>query len=1720
MKRLISLMLCIAMLASLTFTVSADTATTQIYGDTAVFSADFDAASPTPVLSDADFVSIDTMPDSDSKAVKIVPHTADKKGVSYSTSSFSLSDETIVKFDIMAVDKPLYLYMEVWDKDGNGKVLRIKKSYLSGSTLYTYIVKLSGSAYTASRKTADGSWESATVDYMGIANGTAGTNTFRIMSSYSTSTGSWILDNIEIYEKTPFSQIVMASNPTEKVTKTCLEEKFEGSSYFYETVDAAIANAVAVTSPSDDATNTVMDVDYSKLTATEVAALGQRAGTIKGKLFDLPDVTKGYNVSFDFRRVTAGASGEQLYVQTSLDKEAQYTCFKVDMSLFEIGVWYTISYSVSGDGVNKSTLVATATNKSTGKTDNLDLLWAKGWTGNHSRFLVNSYNADATAANRGTNHWQMDNILVTNAELPLIKAQLIANTATGGVLPAIAAYDNEDRLTAIVAGAETTLAQGFASAEYDITDKLEKYKDAKSVKILWWDGYQTAKAYTDAVEVGDAISSENATSSDASGTITVTDAMQPTGATKNYTVMAYSVPFTVTEDDIPDYDPSVHTLLAFNQQSNKFTSVKYLASLYDGATQDIVVVTNGEGATTAKVSLVEETSPPAFTNTVMHLGSDLSERIFTWFSLSNGAGKVTYAKYDDLVDGKLPGNANVATATRDHEDTEYSFKEFYYNNKATITGLEPDTKYCYQFSNGDEKSEMYTFTTGDDDSSFSFVFAGDPQIGRNSATPDLKDEHAIWGRTLKQMETDPRFAGAEFLMTAGDNINSRENQDEEEYDALLNHDILKSFPMMVALGNHDGRDGRHHHHFAFPNLSDYAGVQTDQINGTDAFIGADYYLVYNSVLFLVLNNDDFVDDSGSAEDRAVDRAIADKHIQFVDEALEATKDNKDVLWRVVLWHRNPYGSSYHNEYEKNDSGVYNRLEQYAYTNIREYMVPALYERGIDVLFSGHDHCYTRSHIIKPAKDTDGNYIDESIITGYDGSYTYEDGTTTPTYTSWTDKTGKTFTNLKVSSKPVKVTNPDGMLHITGATASGSQVNNVEYENHYAAVALKANTRHLSMVDITPTTFTLNVYNLGTNVSEDITLVDTFTIERTEKVKVQGVSIEPTETEIPVGQTKQLTHKLSPAQPDNSSISWSSDNTAVATVDQNGLVTAVAKGTANITVTTEEGGYKAVCAVTVVDAVKVESVTVTPSTLELYVGDIKTISASVSPDTATTKDIIWSSSDEKIANVSPNGSITAVKEGNATITATSVEGGKTATCALTVKYIPATTRVLNKTSLTMKVMDTDQLTVTIAPDNATYKTVVWSSSAEDVVSVDQSGNIKAIKPGAAVISATTGEGALTCSVTVNGGVTFMQNMEDPLQKTFLEESAWGDASWSRVQEADGNWVLNMDGSKISAQYSNMYITQILSKMDEVKVPGSGFVLDFDFKRESTDGHKGINIRVYDENSVRYLYHIKTGSFEVGEWYDIRIVQEGGKPTGYTGYMKKASDKTWSPMVYSTHILTGKYISTGSYYNYMGIAAYEETQKATLSLEEAKKTRYKFDNIQIYSNVPATDISLAETSVTLNQGEAKTLSPVFTPSDATDTHIVWESTNTAVATVDKYGKVTAVGGGTATIKATSVALGKAVSCTVKVNGVDPEITLTKTVNGTKWDFAVGSAGVSDGDTVYVGMYNANNALIAVGSAPYAASGNTISLEQDSTAKYFKAFIWSESFAPCAPFKRIEN
>ena len=123
------------------------------------------------------------------------------------------------------------------------------------------------------------------------------------------------------------------------------------------------------------------------------------------------------------------------------------------------------------------------------------------------------------------------------------------------------------------------------------------------------------------------------------------------------------------------------------------------------------------------------------------------------------------------------------------------------------------------------------------------------------------------------------------------------------------------------------------------------------------------------------------------------------------------------------------------------------------------------------------------------------------------------------------------------------------------------------------------------------------------------------------------------------------------------------------MDENGVVTGKAVGTATITATSTVDDTKSgSCTVTVIEAqgsIPVTSVTVTPATTSVQVGKTRSLTATVAPANADNKTVTWRSSDEKVATVNANGVVTGVAAGEATITATTVDGNKAASCQVTV-----------------------------------------------------------------------------------------------------------------------------------------------------------------------------------------------------------------------------------------------------------------------------------------------------------------------------------------------------------------------------------------------------------------------------------------------------------------------
>lgn len=258
------------------------------------------------------------------------------------------------------------------------------------------------------------------------------------------------------------------------------------------------------------------------------------------------------------------------------------------------------------------------------------------------------------------------------------------------------------------------------------------------------------------------------------------------------------------------------------------------------------------------------------------------------------------------------------------------------------------------------------------------------------------------------------------------------------------------------------------------------------------------------------------------------------------------------------------------------------------------------------------------------------------------------------------------------------------------------------------------------------------------------------------VNVTGVSVNPTTLSLIEGDTADLTATVSPSNADNPAVTWDSSDKSVATVS-NGKVTAVKAGSATITVKSVDGGFTASCAVTVAaKVIDVSSVSLSKTELTLTEGDSETITATVKPDDATDKTVTWTSSDPAVATVE-GGKITAVKEGEATITAKA--GDKTATCKVTVekKIIAVESVELDKSELELTEGDSATLVATVKPDDATDKTVTWSSSDPAVATVE-GGKITAVKEGTATITVKAGEKSATCVVTVKKKVIAVESVE--------------------------------------------------------------------------------------------------------------------------------------------------------------------------------------------------------------------------------------------------------------------------------------------------------------------------------------------------------------------------
>ena len=305
------------------------------------------------------------------------------------------------------------------------------------------------------------------------------------------------------------------------------------------------------------------------------------------------------------------------------------------------------------------------------------------------------------------------------------------------------------------------------------------------------------------------------------------------------------------------------------------------------------------------------------------------------------------------------------------------------------------------------------------------------------------------------------------------------------------------------------------------------------------------------------------------------------------------------------------------------------------------------------------------------------------------------------------------------------------------------------------------------------------------------------------VKVTGVSLKKTEITLQKGKTANISKNVvvAPQNATNTAVKYKTSDKTVASVDKDGNVTANAKGTATITVTTKDGLFTSECKVTVGDQVQAAKIKLNKTKLSLKKGKTYTLKATVTPKDCTDKAVKWKSSKSSVVKVDANGKVTAKKAGTATITATTKNGLK-ATCKITVTD-PAT-KVYLTPAMSIKKGSSVKLTASVFPKTATDK-LTWSTSNKKVVTVTKSGKIKGVKTGTATITVKTTSGKkATCKVTVvksnkkSAGIklsakklTLKQNATKQLKAT-LDKNATDKVTWSssnkKVATVDKNGVV--------------------------------------------------------------------------------------------------------------------------------------------------------------------------------------------------------------------------------------------------------------------------------------------------------------------------------------------
>ena len=557
---------------------------------------------------------------------------------------------------------------------------------------------------------------------------------------------------------------------------------------------------------------------------------------------------------------------------------------------------------------------------------------------------------------------------------------------------------------------------------------------------------------------------------------------------------------------------------------------------------------------------------------------------------------------------------------------------------------------------------------------------------------------------------------------------------------------------------------------------------------------------------------------------------------------------------------------------------------------------------------------------------------------------------------------------------------------------------------------------------------------------------------------QSITLNNESESLHIGETVQLTATVLPENTTDKTVTWTSSDESIATVDENGLVTAVALGKCDITASCQ--GLSATCHITV-KPVLPQSITLNSESESLHIGETVQLTATVLPENTTNKTVTWASNNENIATVDENGLVTAVALGECDITATCQ--GVSATCHITVKPILPQSIILSSEYESIFIGETLQLTATVLPENTTDKTVTWTSSDETIATVDQNGLVTTVDLGECDITATCQGVSATCQIEVEpllGGTVIistdsaMVKEGDSIQLSVNIQPAniaGGNVTWistneniAQVDESGLVMTKTAGDCDIIATYFNVYDTAHITVIDPADISITIDTPDFSSCLANTSS---ISVTTYPIPTELKATSSDTTVAVVR--VEDNIVKIQGKSIGYTDVVIGSQDgislsDTCQVCIFTTvgdadangkttvgditalidHLLGGKP------YEYL----YDINGDGAVAIDDvACLVDLLLNEDSMEPLIAPKSIELEVTEIDLSLGSSYTLNATVLPAGLYNTTIEWSSSNTKVAQVEN-GILTATGTGSCDIIARCYNVESV--CHVKVTEIKPE------------------------------------------------------------------------------------